>query len=116
MNSAERGLPTSAESPSREVRLHRLGTPATDDPVVFETPLRQLAVAISSDGRWLSVSCAPGAQAGNAIRLADLGRSSARRPPARPGAPPDQVAVDTRGNSSGRMCNPSSGTSRYATA
>ncbi|GAA3593962.1 prolyl oligopeptidase family protein [Streptomyces osmaniensis] len=67
-----------AESPSRQVRLHRLGaTPTGDhDPVVFETPFRQLSVAISSDGKWLSVACAPGAQAGNAVRLANLHQSN----------------------------------------
>ncbi|MFD9459236.1 prolyl oligopeptidase family serine peptidase [Streptomyces sp. NPDC059985] len=70
----------SAQSASREVRLHLLNTPVTDDARIFETSLRQVSVAISPDGTWLSVSCAPGAQAGNAVRLADLRHSSPHAP------------------------------------
>jgi prolyl oligopeptidase len=49
--------------------------------VVFDTEFLQLSVAICPTGKWLSVSCAPGAQRGNLIYLADLAGS--------PLAPPD---------------------------
>ncbi|MGW8955592.1 prolyl oligopeptidase family serine peptidase [Streptomyces sp. NPDC055709] len=70
----------SATSVSRQVRLHRLGTTAHYDVTVFETPFRQLSVTISPDGKWLSISCAPGVQVGNAVHLADLDQSSLDTP------------------------------------
>ena len=67
----------SATETTRQVRIHLLNDDATADAVVFETPLRQLAVMISPDGRWLVISCAPGAQRGNRVYLADLTDPSA---------------------------------------
>jgi prolyl oligopeptidase len=56
----------------RCVRLHHIGGDPAADPVVFDTPHPHLAVAASPDGRWLTLSSAPGAQAGNDLYLADL--------------------------------------------
>ncbi|MFF7788943.1 prolyl oligopeptidase family serine peptidase [Streptomyces sp. NPDC007991] len=58
----------------RQVRLRLLDTPQDpgEDPVVFATENRQLSVSTSADGHWLMVSCAPGAQCGNQVYLADL--------------------------------------------
>ncbi|MGW0418212.1 prolyl oligopeptidase family serine peptidase [Streptomyces sp. NPDC003015] len=63
--------PETAEA-SRAVRLHYLGNSPGTDPVIFETNHAHLSVAISPDGRWLTVSSAPGAQSGNDLYLADL--------------------------------------------
>ncbi len=57
---------------SRGVRLHRLGSDPAADRLVFDTPHAHLVAATSPDGRWLTVSSAPGAQTGNDLRLADL--------------------------------------------
>lgn len=72
----------SAGSASRSVRLHRLGSDPDSDPVVFDTAHPHLSVAISPDGRWLTISSAPGAQSGNDLRLADLSDTTANNPEA----------------------------------
>ncbi|WUI02814.1 prolyl oligopeptidase family serine peptidase [Spirillospora sp. NBC_00431] len=70
----------------RQVRLHLIAPPnrpagdTAEDAVVFTTGARQLSVSTSSDGRWLAVSCAPGAQCGNRIYLADLTATPAHAP------------------------------------
>jgi prolyl oligopeptidase len=56
----------------RHVRRHLLGEHPSRDSVVFSTNFRQLSVSISPSGRWVAVSCAPGAQRGNMVYLADL--------------------------------------------
>ncbi|WKK23963.1 prolyl oligopeptidase family serine peptidase [Streptomyces olivoreticuli] len=56
----------------RRVRLHRIGDDGAHDPVVFETQMRHLSVSLGPEGRWLTVSAAPGAQTGNILHLADL--------------------------------------------
>lgn len=56
----------------RQVRRHLLGEHPDHDVVVFSTRFRQLSVSISPSGRWLVISCAPGAQRGNLVYLADL--------------------------------------------
>ncbi|MFE0548933.1 prolyl oligopeptidase family serine peptidase [Streptomyces pilosus] len=61
----------------RQVRLHLLGRGSSADLVVFETPHAHLSVAVSPDGRWLTVSSAPGAQTGNDLYLADLAARTA---------------------------------------
>ena len=62
----------SATATTRQIRIHLLDDVPDTDSVVFETSLRQLSVMISSDGHWLVISCAPGAQGGNRLYLADL--------------------------------------------
>ncbi|MFI6857921.1 prolyl oligopeptidase family serine peptidase [Streptomyces sp. NPDC050416] len=63
-----------ADGGDRQVRLRLLDSPQDPgvDPVVFATGNRQLSVSTSADGHWLMVSCAPGAQCGNQVYLADL--------------------------------------------
>ncbi|KUM73421.1 prolyl oligopeptidase family serine peptidase [Streptomyces curacoi] len=67
-------------SGSRGVRLHRLGSDPGADPLVFDTTHAHLSVAISPDGRWLTVSSSPGAQSGNDLRLADLSHTGPESP------------------------------------
>ncbi|MFK0013072.1 prolyl oligopeptidase family serine peptidase [Streptomyces sp. NPDC091027] len=110
-----------ADAPSRTVRLHLLDSSGGEDAVVFETRLRQLSVSIDPGGKWLAVSCAAGAQAGNAVHLADLTRSGPRVPQLRsvydgtgdgtqalvrfgPGG--RLYAITTRGAPGGRVCLP----------
>lgn len=62
----------SGAAPQRQVRLHRLGHDPDRDAVVFETCSPQLSVKISAEGRWLMLSCAPGAQSGNLLWLAEV--------------------------------------------
>jgi len=62
---------------SRQVRLHRLGTPAEDDAVIMGEE-RSYGLGISYNGRWLTVSAM--ADDGNDLWLADLSSSSPERP------------------------------------
>lgn len=62
---------------SRQVRLHRLGTPAEDDAVICAGD-RSYGLGISPDGRWLTISAA--APGGNDLWLADLSASPADHP------------------------------------
>ncbi|MEU8384518.1 prolyl oligopeptidase family serine peptidase, partial [Streptosporangium sp. NPDC048865] len=62
---------------SRQVRLHRLGTPAGDDAVIMGEE-RSYGLGISYNGRWLTVSAMAGD--GNDLWLADLSSSSPERP------------------------------------
>ncbi|MFI6511187.1 prolyl oligopeptidase family protein [Streptosporangium sp. NPDC050855] len=62
---------------SRQVRLHRLGTPAEDDAMIMEED-RSYGLGIGHDGRWLTISAM--AAGGNDLWLADLSASSPERP------------------------------------
>ena len=62
---------------SRQVCLHRLGTPAGDDIVICGAE-RSYGLGISYNGRWLTVSAPSGG--GNDLWLADLSSSSPDRP------------------------------------
>ncbi|MFD7134792.1 prolyl oligopeptidase family serine peptidase [Streptomyces sp. NPDC059894] len=64
---------------ARRVRLHRIGDDPAHDPVVFETAMRHLSVRLGPEGRWLTISAAPGAQTGNVLHLADLATGPAGR-------------------------------------
>ncbi len=69
----------------QKVYFHRLGTPQSADPVVFERPDDAevyLGAGVSDDGRWLFVGQSKGDK--NALAVVDLSR---------PAAPPVQVAA-----------------------
>ncbi|MFG2001060.1 prolyl oligopeptidase family protein [Spirillospora sp. NPDC048911] len=80
---------------SRQVRLHRLGSPASLEPVVFgagaEGPV-SYGLGMSHDGRWLAISAVPGTSPRNDLWLADLSLSR----PERPDFVPVQQDVDAR--------------------
>ncbi|MGW7514529.1 prolyl oligopeptidase family serine peptidase [Streptomyces sp. NPDC054796] len=79
------GAGTGTGAATRCVRLHRIGAEPATDPVVFDTVHPHLSVSLGADGRWLTVSTAPGAQAGNDLYLADLADLTDPADPAAPG-------------------------------
>ncbi|MCC6552611.1 MAG: S9 family peptidase [Polyangiaceae bacterium] len=77
------GLPTDPKIPGSElpghseVKLHRIGTPASSDEVVFPRlgdPETELETTISRDGRWLTVSVIRGSSTISELHLRDLRR------------------------------------------
>jgi prolyl oligopeptidase len=79
----------------RRVWLHRVGTDAGSDALVFGdggTMTDWHEVSTTSDGRWLQVESKPGSVPRNDVWLADLTASSAEAPDFRP----VQVGVDAR--------------------
>ncbi|MGH3766655.1 MAG: prolyl oligopeptidase family serine peptidase [Pseudonocardiaceae bacterium] len=67
----------------QRVWWHRIGADSAGDRCVFGEDYAdgsQFAVSVSADGRWLSVSVAPGAAARNDLWLADLSHSDPQRP------------------------------------
>ncbi|GAA0947094.1 prolyl oligopeptidase family serine peptidase [Nonomuraea longicatena] len=90
----------------RRVYLHRLGTDPEQDVMVFGEgrPAAQFyTVAVTPDGRWLTVSAAAGTSPHNDLWLADLGRGDPARPELRPvqvgaaGRTHTRIAPDTPG-------------------
>ncbi len=76
-------LPDSEEGFHRRVYLHRVGTPADDDVLVFGagmTMTNYYGVEVSRDGRWLQVSAAEGTEPRNDLWVADLAESPAEAP------------------------------------
>jgi len=68
-------VPADEEQYHRRVWLHRLGTDADDDQLVFGDGLdlhNYYGVSVSLDGRWLSVSAASGTAPRNDLWVADL--------------------------------------------
>lgn len=76
-------LPESERNFHRRVYLHRVGTSAEDDVLVFGagmTMTNYYGVEVSVDGRWLQVSSSEGTEPRNDLWLADLSRSPIERP------------------------------------
>jgi prolyl oligopeptidase len=66
----------------RRVYLHRVGTPADDDVLIFgdgRDEITAYGLGISHDGRWLTISAVYGG-AGNDVWLADLAASAVEKP------------------------------------
>ena len=71
----------------RRVRLHHLGADPEDDPEVFgagQDPTRFYDVAVSTDGRWLTITATTGTDPNTEVWLADLRATSPERPRLRP--------------------------------
>jgi len=67
----------------RRVQLHRIGTNADDDPIVFGAGMNMTnyyGVEVSRDGRWLQISAAEGTEPRNDLWVADLSSTPADRP------------------------------------
>ncbi|RJL22769.1 prolyl oligopeptidase family serine peptidase [Bailinhaonella thermotolerans] len=67
----------------RRVYLHRIGTPADDDVLIFGDGMEKTnyyGVSVSRDGRWLTVSASRGTAPRNDVWLADIAASSPDRP------------------------------------
>ncbi|MFB8764827.1 prolyl oligopeptidase family serine peptidase [Nocardiopsis alba] len=68
-------VPEGEESYHRRVYLHRLGTPAEEDAIVFgegRDKTEYYGLSISTDGRWLVLSSAKGTSAAIDLWVADL--------------------------------------------
>ncbi|MGZ4637793.1 MAG: prolyl oligopeptidase family serine peptidase [Actinomycetes bacterium] len=76
-------LPAGEEQYHRRVYLHRVGTDAADDVLVFGDGLdmtNYYGVSVSMDGRWLSIGAASGTAPRNDLWLAELTASSLAAP------------------------------------
>ncbi|MCL6549383.1 MAG: prolyl oligopeptidase family serine peptidase [Acidothermus cellulolyticus] len=79
----------------RRVWLHRLGTSAEDDVLIFGDGMDKttfFSASVSLDGRWLIVSASPGTAPRNDVWIADLSDGD----PAAPVFRPVQVDVDAQ--------------------
>jgi prolyl oligopeptidase len=68
-------VPAGEEQYHRRVYLHRVGTPASEDVMIFgdgRDKTSYYGVSVSRDGRWLTVSASPGTAPRNDLWLADL--------------------------------------------
>jgi prolyl oligopeptidase len=71
----------------RRIYLHRIGSDPRDDSLVFgegREKTQFYTVAVTADGRWLSVSATTGTDRITDLYLADLARSPAEKPELRP--------------------------------
>ncbi|GAA4358747.1 prolyl oligopeptidase family serine peptidase [Angustibacter luteus] len=76
-------LPADEQQYHRRVWLHRVGTSADDDVLVFGEGLEKTnyyGVSVSMDGRWLSVTASAGTAPTNDLWLADLHAGSVEAP------------------------------------
>ncbi|MFC7328772.1 prolyl oligopeptidase family serine peptidase [Marinactinospora rubrisoli] len=76
-------VPEGEEQYHRRVYLHRVGTPAEDDVLVFGTgrdKTEYYGVAVSRDGRWLLLTATKGTASRNDAWIADLHETGPERP------------------------------------
>ena len=88
-------VPAGEEQYHRRVYLHRVGSPADDDVLIFgagRDKTTYYSAAVSRDGRWLTISAARGTEPRNDLWIADLTASDL----AAPALQPVQVGADAR--------------------
>jgi prolyl oligopeptidase len=88
-------VPAGEEQHHRRVYLHRVGSPADDDVLIFgagRDKTTYYSAAVSRDGRWLTISAARGTEPRNDLWIADLTASDL----AAPALQPVQVGADAR--------------------
>jgi prolyl oligopeptidase len=88
-------VPAGEEQFHRRVYLHRVGSPAEDDALIFgagRDKTTYYSAAVSRDGRWLTISAARGTEPRNDLWIADLTTSDL----ATPELEPVQVGADHR--------------------
>jgi prolyl oligopeptidase len=76
-------VPAGEEQFHRRVYLHSVGTPADEDILIFGTGLDKTnyyTVAVSHDGRWLTITAQAGTAPRNDVWLADLSASDPQAP------------------------------------
>jgi prolyl oligopeptidase len=76
-------VPDGEEQYHRRVYLHRLGSPADDDVLIFGDGMEKTnyySVSVSRDGRWLTVGAAAGTAPRNDLWIADLTASPEAAP------------------------------------
>ena len=79
----EREVPEGEEAYHRRVYLHRLGTPAEDDPIIFgegRDKTDYYGVSLSRDGRWLTLTSVRGTSSATDAWVADLNASPLENP------------------------------------
>jgi prolyl oligopeptidase len=88
-------VPEGEEQYHRRVYLHRVGTPASEDIMIFGDGREKTAyygASVSRDGRWLMISSSLGTAPRNDLWLADLAASDETAPELRP----VQLGTDAR--------------------
>ena len=88
-------VPAGEEQYHRRVYLHRVGSPAEDDVLIFgegRDKTTYYSAAVSRDGRWLTISAARGTEPRNDLWIADLTASDLSAPALQP----VQVGADAR--------------------
>ncbi len=88
-------VPAAEEQYHRRVYLHRVGSPAEDDVLIFgegRDKTTYYSAAVSRDGRWLTISAARGTEPRNDLWIADLTASDLSAPTFQP----VQVGADAR--------------------
>ncbi|MGA2829648.1 MAG: prolyl oligopeptidase family serine peptidase [Streptosporangiaceae bacterium] len=88
-------VPAGEEQFHRRVYLHRVGSPAEDDALIFgagRDKTTYYSAAVSRDGRWLTISAARGTEPRNDLWIADLTTSDLATPELKP----VQVGADHR--------------------
>ena len=88
-------VPAGEEQYHRRVYLHRVGSPAEDDVLIFgegRDKTTYYSAAVSRDGRWLTISAARGTEPRNDLWIADLTASDLSAPTLQP----VQVGADAR--------------------
>jgi prolyl oligopeptidase len=88
-------VPAGEEQFHRRVYLHRVGSPAEDDALIFgdgRDKTTYYSAAVSRDGRWLTISAARGTEPRNDLWIADLTTSDLATPELKP----VQVGADNR--------------------
>ncbi len=76
-------VPAGEEQYHRRVYLHRVGTPADSDVLIFGAGLEKTnyyAISVSRDGRWLAIGASAGTAPRNDLWLADLSASAESAP------------------------------------
>ena len=76
-------VPEGEDQFHRRVYLHRLGASTSDDQLIFGEGLEKTnyyGVAVSQDGRWLTITAAAGTAPRNDVWVADLSESSPEAP------------------------------------
>jgi prolyl oligopeptidase len=76
-------VPAGEEQFHRRVYLHRVGTPADEDILIFGSGLDKTnyyTVEVSHDGRWLTITAQAGTAPRNDVWLADLSASDPQAP------------------------------------
>jgi prolyl oligopeptidase len=80
-------VPAGEEQYHRRVYLHRVGTPAGDDVLIFGGGMEKTnyySVSVSRDGRWLIIGAGAGTAPRNDLWIADLAASPEAAPDLRP--------------------------------
>ena len=76
-------VPDGEEQYHRRIYLHRLGSPAADDILIFGEGMEKTnyySVSVSRDGRWLTIGAAAGTAPRNDLWIADLTASAESAP------------------------------------